>query len=277
MKDDVERARLAVAPARQPERRGGGPRSAPELATLEAQRAAELVEENFVSRTFFDSSAPSPGGGRARQQADERAQARRPQAELASPSWRSAPWSRRSTAWWFNVRLGGRVVGRSPCCASPRSTPLRVDVLAGGRFRQVNTATRARWCGAAQPQRAHAAVLRAWTGDRPRRAIPSACAWSWPSGGALPPGCACKVDLGLIGLGPALPPLTQARRPERAARPARTRHPAESTTAPAWPTPAATPVTLVTRATSTSPARVLRLKMAPIELPTSTALLAARR
>jgi len=275
MNADVERAALAVARERASQvGELQATRGAHDLATREAERAAKLVEENFVSRTFFDKQRAEAqvAAGRGAQ-AQERIKLAHREVELAS-----AQLSQRTIVSPIDGVVvdrfvsPGEYVEQKPVLRIAAIDPLRVDVLVpAAHFGRIAAGSKASVVPELLSRSAHAATVTsvdrvvdaASNTFRVRLELPN-------PGGALPPGLRCKADLGLPGA-PALPgadaarrdapPATASRQSAPAPEPARV-PPAQPAAAPVAPTVVATQ-SQVRRAEPPAPATAAPAPFAP--------------
>jgi membrane fusion protein, heavy metal efflux system len=205
LKADVERATLAMA--REKAAQVGelqATRGAQELALREAQRAAQLVEENFVSRTFFDKqrAEATVASGRGAQ-AQERIRLAQREVELAS-----AQLAQRTVVSPIDGVVverfvsPGEYVEQKPVLRIAEIDPLRVDVLVpAASFGRIAVGAKASVVPELLARSAHAATVTsvdrvvdaASNTFRVRLEMPN-------PGGKLPPGLRCKAELGLDGV-----------------------------------------------------------------------------
>ena len=205
MKSDVERAALAVARERASqvgELRSA--RGATDLAEREAQRAAQLVDENFVSRTYFDRQRAEVqvAAGRG-EQAQERIRLAQREVDLAA-----AQLSQRTVVSPIDGVVverfvaPGEYVEQKPVLRIAAVDPLRVDVLVpAAQFGRVAVGSRAQVVPDLLDRRAHTATVTsvdrvvdaASNTFRVRLELPN-------PGGALPPGLRCKADLAMAAV-----------------------------------------------------------------------------
>lgn len=312
MKSDVERAALAVARERASQvGELKSARGATDLAEREAQRAAQLVDENFVSRTYFDRQRAEVqvAAGRG-EQAQERIRLAQREVDLAS-----AQLSQRTVVSPIDGVVverfvaPGEYVEQKPVLRIAAVDPLRVDVLVpAAQFGRVAVGSRAQVVPDLLDRRAHTATVTsvdrvvdaASNTFRVRLELPN-------PGGALPPGLRCKADLSLAvapagpstpatpGLGTPSPGTTQAPSAPPAATPTVSRlagptqlatqtqvrrtepvEPAVSRPVASMPSaPAAAPAAAVKSVTRQALIQgsptTPRLKMADIEWPTAVA------
>jgi membrane fusion protein, heavy metal efflux system len=204
MKSDVERAALAVARERASQvGELKSARGATDLAEREAQRAAQLVDENFVSRTYFDRQRAEVqvAAGRG-EQAQERIRLAQREVDLAA-----AQLSQRTVVSPIDGVVverfvaPGEYVEQKPVLRIAAVDPLRVDVLVpAAQFGRVAVGSRAQVVPDLLDRRAHTATVTsvdrvvdaASNTFRVRLELPN-------PGGALPPGLRCKADLAMAG------------------------------------------------------------------------------
>jgi RND family efflux transporter MFP subunit len=198
----VERAALAVARERAV---GSGEvkvaASSQELAQRELQRAQELYEQNFVSKTYLDKARAESGvaGGRT-DQAHERRKLATREVELAAAQLEQrtirAPISGVVVERFLSP---GEYVDQKPVLRLASVDPLRVDVLVPAvAFGQLEPGMTGRVVPELLNQTEHQAVVKsvdrvidaASNTFRVRLELPNPTA-------ALPAGLRCKVDLGL--------------------------------------------------------------------------------
>jgi RND family efflux transporter MFP subunit len=228
MKSDVERAALAVARERASQvGELKSARGATDLAEREAQRAAQLVDENFVSRTYFDRQRAEVQVATGRgEQAQERIRLAQREVDLAA-----AQLSQRTVVSPIDGVVverfvaPGEYVEQKPVLRIAAVDPLRVDVLVpAAQFGRVAVGSQAQVVPDLLDRRAHTATVTsvdrvvdaASNTFRVRLELPN-------PGGALPPGLRCKADLAM------------------AAVPSTATSPAPSTRSEVAPAPAATP------------------------------------
>lgn len=198
----VERAALAVARERA---EGSGEvkvaASSRELARRELQRAQELYDQNFVSKTYLDKARAESGvaGGRT-DQAHERRKLASRELELAAAQLEQrtirAPISGVVVERFMSP---GEYVDQKPVLRLASIDPLRVDVLVPAiAFGQVETGMSGKVVPELLHHGEHHAVVKsvdrvidaASNTFRVRLELPNPAA-------AIPAGLRCKVDLGL--------------------------------------------------------------------------------
>lgn len=198
----VERAALAVARERA---EGSGEvkvaASSQELARRELQRAQELYDQNFVSKTYLDKARAESGvaGGRT-DQAHERRKLASREVELAAAQLEQrtirAPISGVVVERFMSP---GEYVDQKPVLRLASVDPLRVDVLVPAvAFGQVEPGMSGKVLPELLNQGEHHAVVKsvdrvidaASNTFRVRLELPNPAA-------AIPAGLRCKVDLGL--------------------------------------------------------------------------------
>jgi len=198
----VERAALAVARERAV---GSGEvriaTSSQELARRELQRAQELYDQNFVSKTYLDKARAESGvaGGRA-DQAQERRKLASREVELATAQLEQRTIrSPISGVVVERFMSPGEYVDQKPMLRLASVDPLRVDVLVPAvAFGQVETGMVGKVVPELLNQAEHQALVKsvdrvidaASNTFRVRLELPNPAA-------AIPAGLRCKVDLGL--------------------------------------------------------------------------------
>jgi RND family efflux transporter MFP subunit len=198
----VERAALAVASERAV---GSGEvkiaASSQELARRELQRAQELYEQNFVSKTYLDKARAESGvaGGRT-DQAHERRKLAGREVELATAQLEQRTIrSPISGVVVERFMSPGEYVDQKPMLRLASVDPLRVDVLVPAvAFGQVESGMIGRVVPELLNQGEHQATVKsvdrvidaASNTFRVRLELPNPAA-------AIPAGLRCKVDLGL--------------------------------------------------------------------------------
>jgi RND family efflux transporter MFP subunit len=202
LNSNVERAALAVA--RERAAQVGEvvvAKSSRELAQRELQRATELYEQNFVSRTYLDKqkSEVDVAGGRT-DQANERRQLSVREVELAAAQLEQRTIRSPITGVVVERFLSqGEYVEQKPLMRIAAVDPLRVDVLVpAAAFGQVELGAKGLVVPELFNKSEHVAIVKtvdrvidaASNTFRVRLELPN------PTG-ALPAGLRCKVDLGL--------------------------------------------------------------------------------
>jgi RND family efflux transporter MFP subunit len=198
----VERAALAVARERAV---GSGEvkvaASSQELARSELQRAQELYEQNFVSKTYLDKARAESGvaGGRT-DQAHERRKLASREVELATAQLEQRTIrSPISGVVVERFMSPGEYVDQKPMLRLASVDPLRVDVLVPAvAFGQVELGMTGKVVPELLNQGEHQATVKsvdrvidaASNTFRVRLELPNPAA-------AIPAGLRCKVDLGL--------------------------------------------------------------------------------
>jgi RND family efflux transporter MFP subunit len=198
----VERAALAVARERAD---GSGEvkvaTSSQELARRELQRAQELYDQNFVSKTYLDKARAESGvaGGRT-DQAHERRKLANREVELATAQLEQRTIrSPISGVVVERFMSPGEYVDQKPMLRLASVDPLRVDVLVPAvAFGQVEPGMTGKVAPELLNQGEHQATVRsvdrvidaASNTFRVRLELPNPAA-------AIPAGLRCKVDLGL--------------------------------------------------------------------------------
>ena len=198
----VERAALAVARERA---EGSGEvkvaASSQELARRELQRAQELYDQNFVSKTYLDKARAESGvaGGRTDQAHERRKQANR-EVELATAQLEQRTIRSPITGVVVERFMSaGEYVDQKPMLRLASIDPLRVDVLVPAvAFGQVEPGMTGKVVPELLNQSEHQATVKsvdrvidaASNTFRVRLELPNPAA-------ALPAGLRCKVDLGL--------------------------------------------------------------------------------
>lgn len=198
----VERASLAVARERATQvGEVTAAAGSQELAQRELQRANELHQQNFVSKTYLDKTRAElqVAGGRT-DQANERRRLAARELELAAAQLEQRT-VRAPIAGVVVERFmsPGEYVDQKPMLRIASIDPLRVDVLVpAAHFGQVQAGMTGRVVPELFARQQHEAVVRtvdrvidaASNTFRVRLELPN-------PGGALPAGLRCKVDLGL--------------------------------------------------------------------------------
>lgn len=271
----VERAALAVA--RERASQSGelvAARGAHDLAKREAQRAADLVEENFVSRTFYDKQRAEAqvAAGRGTQAQEKIRLAERELALANAQLSQRTVYSPIDGVVVERFASPGEYVEQKPVLRIAGIDPLRVDVLVpAAAFGQVSLGAKASVVPELINRKALVATVTsvdrvvdaASNTFRVRLELPN-------PGGALPPGLRCKADLGLrnsdatarnAAAAAFVPMATQAM--------VRRTEPVEPAVAAAEAVRRAAPV--VALQVRPAAASGLRLRMAPIELPVPVA------
>jgi RND family efflux transporter MFP subunit len=274
---EVEHAALAVA--RERASQSGelvAARGAHDLAKREAQRAAELVEENFVSRTFFDKQRAEAQVAEGRgEQAREKIKLAAREVALANAQLaQRTVYSPIDGVVVERFAAPGEYVEQKPVLRIAGIDPLRVDVLVPAvSFGQVALGAKASVVPEMLNRKAQVAIVTsvdrvvdaASNTFRVRLEMPN-------PGGALPPGLRCKADLGLRGDGAARAAPAVNAAPSAAAvsatRPMATQAMVRRTE-PVEPAQErmAKAATVTIRPEPRVATRGLQLKMSPIELP----------
>jgi len=198
----VERAALAVARERA---EGSGEvkvaASSQELARRELQRAQELYDQNFVSKTYLDKARAESGvaGGRTDQAHERRKQASR-EVELAAAQLEQRTIRSPITGVVVERFMSpGEYVDQKPMLRLASIDPLRVDVLVPAvAFGQVEPGMTGKVVPELLNQGEHQATVKsvdrvidaASNTFRVRLELPNPAA-------SIPAGLRCKVDLGL--------------------------------------------------------------------------------
>ena len=215
----VERAALAVARERA---EGNGEvrvaTSSQELARRELQRAQELYDQNFVSKTYLDKARAESGvaGGRTDQAHERRKQASR-EVELAAAQLEQRTIRSPITGVVVERFMSpGEYVDQKPVLRLASVDPLRVDVLVPAiAFGQVEPGMSGKVVPELLNQGEHHAVVKsvdrvidaASNTFRVRLELPNAAA-------SIPAGLRCKVDLGLkLPVSAAAPATRTAAKP----------------------------------------------------------------
>lgn len=200
LESQVERAALAVA--REKATQLGemqATRGASELAQRELERAADLVKENFVSRTYFDrqKAEVEVASGRG-QQAEERRRLAEREVQLATAQLAQRTVTSPVDGVVVERHVGpGEYVEQKPVMRIAQIDPLRVDVLVpAAAFGQVAVGAKAQVTPEMLQRQARTAVVTgvdrvidaASNTYRVRLELPN-------PGGRLPPGLRCKADL----------------------------------------------------------------------------------
>lgn len=200
LESQVERAALAVA--REKASQLGemqATRGASELAQRELERAADLVKENFVSRTYFDRQRAEVevASGRG-QQAEERRRLAEREVQLASAQLAQRTVTSPVDGVVVERHVGpGEYVEQKPVMRIAQIDPLRVDVLVpAAAFGQVAVGAKAQVTPELLQRQSRTAVVTgvdrvidaASNTYRVRLELPN-------PGGRLPPGLRCKADL----------------------------------------------------------------------------------
>jgi RND family efflux transporter MFP subunit len=212
LESQVERAALAMA--REKAQQAGemlATRGASELAQRELERAADLVKENFVSRTFYDRQRAEVevAHGRGRQ-AEERRRLAEREVELAAAQLSQRTVSSPVDGVVVERHVGpGEYVEQKPVMRIAQIDPLRVDVLVpASAFGQVALGSKVPVTPELLNRQARMAVITgvdrvidaASHTFRVRLELPN-------PGGKLPPGLRCKADLvAALSDGVAAPP-----------------------------------------------------------------------
>jgi RND family efflux transporter MFP subunit len=198
----VERAALAVARERAV---GSGEvriaASSQELARRELQRAQELYDQNFVSKTYLDKARAESGvaGGRIDQAQERRKLANREVDLAAAQLEQRTIRSPLSGVVVERFMSPGEYVDQKPMLRLASVDPLRVDVLVPAvAFGQVETGMVGKVVPELLNQTEHQALVKsvdrvidaASNTFRVRLELPNPAA-------AIPAGLRCKVDLGL--------------------------------------------------------------------------------
>jgi len=202
LNNEVERAAVAVARERATASGEVAATSvAQEAAQRELERASQLVDEQFVSKTYFDrqKAEAQVAGGRA-EQAQERRRLAAREVELASAQLAlrtiRAPLDGVVVDRFVST---GEYVDQKPLLRIAAVNPLRVDVLVpAAAFGQVQPGGKGKVVPELLNRSEHVAVVRsvdrvidaASNTFRVRLEMPN-------PNGALPAGLRCKVDLGL--------------------------------------------------------------------------------
>lgn len=219
----VERAQLQVARERAAQTgEVVAATGSQELAQRELQRAAELQQQNFVSKTYLDKQRAElqVAGGRA-DQAQERRRLAARELELAAAQLEQRT-IRSPIAGVVVERFlsAGEFVDQKPLMRIAAVDPLRVDVLVpAAAFGQVSVGMKGRVVPELFARQEHEAVVRtvdrvidaASNTFRVRLELPN-------PGGALPAGLRCRVDLGIALPAPAAAAITPASLPNAARR-----------------------------------------------------------
>jgi RND family efflux transporter MFP subunit len=215
----VERAALAVARERA---EGNGEvrvaTSSQELARRELQRAQELYDQNFVSKTYLDKARAESGvaGGRIDQAHERRKLASREVDLAAAQLEQRTIRSPISGVVVERFMSPGEYVDQKPVLRLASVDPLRVDVLVPAiAFGQVEPGMSGKVVPELLNQGEHHAVVKsvdrvidaASNTFRVRLELPNPAA-------AIPAGLRCKVDLGLkLPVSAAAPPTRTAAKP----------------------------------------------------------------
>lgn len=221
MDAQVERAALAVA--REKAAQLGemqATRGATELAQRELERAADLVKESFVSKTFYDRQRAEVevASGRGHQAEEKRRLAAR-EVELASAQLAQRTVISPVDGVVVERHVGpGEYVEQKPVLRIATIDPLRVDVLVpAAAFGQVAVGSKALVTPELLNRQARTAVV---TGvDR----VVDAASHTFRvrlelanPGGRLPPGLKCKADLTARAFEPAAPAAPEVTGSEKA-------------------------------------------------------------
>ncbi len=215
----VERAALAVARERA---EGNGEvrvaTSSQELARRELQRAQELYDQNFVSKTYLDKARAESGvaGGRIDQAHERRKLASREVDLAAAQLEQRTIRSPISGVVVERFMSPGEYVDQKPVLRLASVDPLRVDVLVPAiAFGQVEPGMSGKVVPELLNQGEHHAVVKsvdrvidaASNTFRVRLELPNPAA-------AIPAGLRCKVDLGLkLPVSAAAPATRTAAKP----------------------------------------------------------------
>jgi RND family efflux transporter MFP subunit len=215
----VERAALAVARERA---EGNGEvrvaTSSQDLARRELQRAQELYDQNFVSKTYLDKARAESGvaGGRIDQAHERRKLASREVDLAAAQLEQRTIRSPISGVVVERFMSPGEYVDQKPVLRLASVDPLRVDVLVPAiAFGQVEPGMSGKVVPELLNQGEHHAVVKsvdrvidaASNTFRVRLELPNPAA-------AIPAGLRCKVDLGLkLPLSAAAPATRTAAKP----------------------------------------------------------------
>ena len=175
--------------------------SAQELAQRELQRASELYEQNFVSKTFLDKSRTEAqvARGRSEQAQESRSLAQRQLNLAAAQLEQRTIRSPISGVVVERLMSPGEYVEQRPVLRIAAIDPLRVDVLVpAAAFGQIEPGMTGRVVPEMFDRKAHLATVKsvdrlidaASNTFRVRLELPN-------PDGALPAGLRCKVELGL--------------------------------------------------------------------------------
>ncbi|MBL8327952.1 MAG: efflux RND transporter periplasmic adaptor subunit [Rubrivivax sp.] len=209
MEAQVERAALAMAQEKATQ--AGemvATRGASDLAQRELDRAADLLKENFVSRTFFDRQRAEleVANGRG-QQAEERRRLAAREVQLATAQLAQRTVSSPIDGVVVERHVGpGEYVEQKPVMRIAQIDPLRVDVLVPAAvFGQVAVGSTVPVTPELLQRQPHKAVITgvdrvidaASHTFRVRLELPN-------PGGRLPPGLRCKADMAAaLGMAPS--------------------------------------------------------------------------
>ena len=208
MEAQVERAALAVA--REKAAQLGetqAARGATELAQRELERAANLVKDNFVSKTYYDRQRAEVevAAGRG-QQAEEKRRLAAREVELAAAQLAQRTVLAPVDGVVVERHVGpGEYVEQKPVLRIATIDPLRVDVLVpAAAFGQIAVGSKAQVTPELLNRQARPAVV---TGvdrvvDAASHTFRVRLELSNP-GGRLPPGLKCKADLTALSVEPA--------------------------------------------------------------------------
>ena len=198
----VERAALAVA--RERATQAGGERAAAgaeDLAQRELRRANELIQQNFVSKTYLDKQRAEAqvAGGRNDEAKEKRRLATREYALAVAQLEQRTIRAPLAGVVVERLTSPGEYVDQKPVLRLAAIDPLRVDVLVpAAAFGQVELGRQGSVVPELFDRSAHVATVKtvdrvidaASNTFRVRLELPN-------PNGALPAGLRCKVDLGL--------------------------------------------------------------------------------